>query len=321
MKTRRRIWLVSLVSLTLACSGEDSRSADTSDAAQDDSQSQATPQPIQVFLMAGQSNMVGYGPLTDADTGDWPESMSLGAMIESGTASAALLQTRDDVWVHFQSDDNVQTPGLLEPGFGADTSFFGPELGFGEVLGEALDTPLVLFKSATGGTTLGSDWRPPAAVQRAGGVVGPLYTNMFSGFSSFLETNLSETFPADYADRGFEIAGFIWLQGWNDQFEDGFVAAYEENLVDLVEDVRRQLALPRLPVLIVEGPTLDQALRDARIAALSRLEEETPGCQALVETNDLVNIEVEGNFHFNFNAGNYLEVGRRMARALLEEAP
>ena len=38
----------------------------------DDNSPEPGPAPVQVFLMAGQSNMVGHGPLTDAGTGDWP---------------------------------------------------------------------------------------------------------------------------------------------------------------------------------------------------------------------------------------------------------
>jgi alpha-galactosidase len=316
MKVRNSLVFIGVILGLAACSGPETQNGDGEESG--DAIEPEMLEPIQVFLMAGQSNMVGYGPLSDADTGDWPESLSLDAMIDAGTASAQLLATRDDVWVAFQSTEEVKGAGLLEPGFGGSEEYFGPELGLGEVLGEALDTPLVFFKSATGGTTLGSDWRPPSAVTRAGGSVGPLYTNMMTGFSDFIQMNLNATFAAEYASRGFKVAGFIWLQGWNDQFEDGFVEAYEDNLVDLVHDVRAGLELPQLPVFVVEGPTLDEPLRQARLAALARLDSENPGAQVLIETRDLVNIDVEGNFHFNFNASNYLEVGRRMAAAVLE---
>ena len=94
MKTHSRRWVLSLLVLTLGCSGGESDSGTGLGTESASEQSPASPDPIQVFLMAGQSNMVGYGPLTDADTGDWPESLSLDAMIREGTASAELLQTR-----------------------------------------------------------------------------------------------------------------------------------------------------------------------------------------------------------------------------------
>ncbi len=282
----------------------------------DDSTPEPDPAPVQVFLMAGQSNMEGYGPLTDAGTGDWPLSGSLQALIDSGTEAESILELRDDAWVHFASSGAVQAPGFLQPGFGTSPQFLGPELGLGERLGERSEAPIVMFKSAVGGTTLGADWRPPSAVAQSGGDVGPLYTQMLSDFDSFLEGSLQDSFPEALEERGYELAAFVWLQGWNDQFEDGFVEEYEDNLVALVGDVREAVEQPGLLAVIVEGPTLDEALRSARLAAIERLEAEQPGASLLVTTEDLVEEEVEGNFHFHFNAGNYLEVGRRIADAL-----
>jgi lysophospholipase L1-like esterase len=139
---------------------------------------------------------------------------------------------------------------------------------------------------------------------------------MIEGFAAFLADDLPDTFPDDIAERGTEPAGFVWLQGWNDQFEDGFVEAYEDNLVALVQDVRAALEVEDLAVFVVEGPTLDEPLRQARLNAIERLDAEQPGRQLHVATEDLVEEEIEGNFHFHFNAANYLEVGRRTAAAM-----
>ena len=130
----------------------------------------------------------------------------------------------------------------------------------------------MMFKAAYGGTTLGVDWRPPSA----GGTTGLLYTAMLSNFGAFETAGLTQTFPEELAARGYEIPGFVWLQGWNDQFEDGLVPEYETNLVALVDDVRMALNDPQLPAIIVEGPTLDDALRAARVAAVATLESQLP---------------------------------------------
>jgi hypothetical protein len=270
--------------------------------------------PVPVFLMAGQSNMEGYGPVRAEDTGDWEFSMSLNTLIEMGDERAAIREPRSDVWIEFRHGDGRQPSGLLALGFGADARFIGPELGLGEVLGEELDEPIVMYKAAHGGTTLGADWRSPSA----GGITGPLYEEMLTQFALFREQDLMATFPEAMEERGYRIAGFIWLQGWNDQFEDGFVEQYEDNLVALISDVRTALEDPGLPAIIVEGPTLQEELRQARQAAIGRLEAIQPGRTVFVETEDLVEEEVPGNFHFHFSARNYLEVGRRTGRALLE---
>ena len=271
--------------------------------------------PVQVFLLAGQSNMEGYGPRLDQDTGDWPMSRSLEDLIANGEEDAGILDARNDVWVSFLSPDPVLPPGPLEPGFGDLPSFFGPELGLGELLGNEREEPIVLFKVAEGGTTLGIDWRPPSA----GGRTGPMYQTMIDGYAEFETAGLSESFPTELEARGYRLAGFLWLQGWNDQFEDGLVPEYQSNLEALVRDVRDAVGDPDLPAVIIEGPTLDEELRQARLDAVATLEAEQPGRTVLVETADLVTIELEGNFHFHFNAANYLEVGRRTAQAILDQ--
>jgi len=271
-------------------------------------------EPVRLFLMAGQSNMEGYGPIAAADVGDWAFSISLETLLELGEEAPRIQEPRDDVWVAFPHGDNRREAGLLAPGFGANPSFIGPELGMGEVLGTVSEAPIIMYKAAHGGTTLGADWRPPSA----GGETGPLFQEMIDGFRAYRDDTLATVFPEEIQARGVELAGFVWLQGWNDQFEDGFVAQYEDNLVHLITDVRAVLERPDLPVIIVEGPTLQEELRAARRAAIARLDGQQPGRTVFVETEDLVEEEIPGNFHFHFSARNYLEVGRRTAEAILE---
>lgn len=283
----------------------------------DDDDTLLVPSMTQVYLMAGQSNMEGYGPLKAQDATDWPMSESLEELIERGDEDASIMDAREDIWVHFDNETAL-SPAFLRPGYGADERFLGPELGLGHQLGDAIDTPIVLYKSAVGGSTLGGDWLPPSAALTTGVQAGPLYEAMINGFNEFLGDGVKHGFPEEIATDGYSIAGFIWLQGWNDQFEDGYVEQYEDNLVALVEDVRSDLDLPSLTAIIVEGPTLDEELRTARINAVARLESKQANSVRYVETHDLVQEEIEGNFHFHFNAGNYLEVGRRTAQSILK---
>ena len=69
--------------------------------------------PVPVYLLAGQSNMEGYGPLMDADLGGWPMTASLEAAVAARDAGAGSLDAREDVWVTSDSDAAVHEPGLL----------------------------------------------------------------------------------------------------------------------------------------------------------------------------------------------------------------
>ena len=46
-----------------------------------------------------------------------------------------------------------------------------------------------------------------------------------------------------------ELVGFVWFQGWNDQY--GGQGEYCLNLKHFIEDMRRDLKAPNLPFVIV----------------------------------------------------------------------
>jgi len=53
--------------------------------------------------------------------------------------------------------------GPLTVGYGARRETIGPELGFGWVMGDAFEEPVLLIKCAWGGKRLAADFRPPSA--------------------------------------------------------------------------------------------------------------------------------------------------------------
>lgn len=123
---------------------------------------------------------------------------------------------------------------------------------------------MVLLKTAWGGKSLYRDFRPPSS----GGTVGSYYTRMLAEIRAGLTAAATE-FP-NHAGR-VELAGFVWYQGWNDGCEPATaVPEYETNLVNLIRDVRRELGVAGLPVVIggltgpwVEAPGEWAALRRA----------------------------------------------------------
>jgi len=62
---------------------------------------------------------------------------------------------RDDVWISFKVGDKVRKGGLTVgyTGYGG-SSHIGPELGFGFVMGDCLEEPVLLIKTAWGGKSL-----------------------------------------------------------------------------------------------------------------------------------------------------------------------
>ena len=59
--------------------------------------------------------------------------------------------------------------------------------------------------------------------------------------------NYATLFPA-LKGKKLELAGFVWFQGWNDQY--GAQDEYESNMKHFINDVRKDLKSPKLPFVI-----------------------------------------------------------------------
>jgi hypothetical protein len=290
--------------------------------------------PVKVFILAGQSNMEGQA-VADLDGPDYNDGKGTLAFLLRDPAKApqsAYLRgpdgkwaVRDDVWVRYQRENAPLLRGPLTVGFSVygDAHHFGPELQFGWIMGEYFTNQVLLIKTAWGGKSLYKDFRPPSS----GGQVGPYFTRMMAEIRDAL-ANLKTDFPSQGSGT-YELAGFVWYQGWNDGCEPKTaVPQYETNLVNLIKDVRRELQAPNLPVVIGEltGPWVTAqgewaALRKAQAAAAAR--PEFAGNVLFVETHDFVRKPEDspnpGHGHHEFgNAETYLLVGEALGKGMVQ---
>jgi alpha-galactosidase len=63
--------------------------------------------------------------------------------------------------------------------------------------------------------------------------------------------DIKKYFPEYDEDRGYEIAGFVWFQGWNDAIGAGN-PDYPQQMAHFIRDIRRDLKAPDLPFVIGE---------------------------------------------------------------------
>ncbi|NQT41229.1 MAG: sialate O-acetylesterase, partial [Planctomycetes bacterium] len=145
--------------------------------------------------------------------------------------------------------------------------------------GDHYKEQVLLIKTAWGGKSIYKDFRPPSS----GGEVGPFYTQMVDHVHNVL-ANLKTEFPGYDESKGYEICGFLWFQGFNDQFDPNAVSSYEENMANLIKDLRKEFKVPKMPVVIgalgtggKKGP-----IAEAQEAAANRAE--FKGTAAFVET-------------------------------------
>ena len=290
------------------------------------------PAPLRVFVLAGQSNMAGQG-VVDLGGGDYNGGRGTLLALAQDPAKAPLLASirnpdgswrmPDDVFVRYTPEGSPPKHGPLGFGFTpyAGQHHFGPELAFGAVLGEAMDEPVLLVKTAWGGKSLYKDFRPPSS----GGEVGPYYRRMIDDVRSAIAKAPDEVPGAK--GREVEIAGFVWYHGWNDGVEPEIaVPQYEQNLINLIRDVRRDLGVPELPVVVAEitGPWVEApgqwgTLRAAQASAAQR--EEWNGRVVFVPTAAFVRDPDESpnptHGHHEFgNAETYFLVGEAMGQAM-----
>lgn len=76
---------------------------------------------------------------------------------------------------------------------------------------------------------------------------GKDYRNMVREVHDCL-AQLGDRFPG-YQGQGYELVGFVWFQGWNDQYQDRWLS-YEQNMANLIRDVRKEFKAPELRVVI-----------------------------------------------------------------------
>lgn len=282
----------------------------------------AQPKPLKVFILAGQSNMEGHAKVETFDfIGDDPATLPL---LKRMRATDGKPTVCDHVWISYftgSGGSNGEGFGKLTAGYGSrrspseDGGKIGPEFTFGLTLEEQLDEPILIIKTAWGGKSLHTDFRPPSAGpyeltewqrenyprQEGHGIpkdfekwkvekaqeTGVYYRLMIEHVQHVL-ADPKRICPDYNATAGYEIAGFVWFQGWNDMV-DGHAyphpkpgvstprfQRYSDCLTHFIRDVRRDLSAPGMPFVIgvmgVEGMKPGdgiQAFREAMAAPAS----------------------------------------------------
>ncbi len=291
-------------------------------------------QKLKVFILAGQSNMQGHGVVDLDDPRDY--NGGKGTLIWSMKHSASKDQmrhlrdqngvwvTRDDVVVRYQTEGTLKRSGLTIGLSGYEGKHhIGLELQFGHIVGDYFDEPVLLIKTAWGGKSLYKDFRPPSAE----GDTGEYYTLMIKEVHEALAA-IDTDFPQLRAGgvESYEIAGFVWMQGWNDMIDEEARKEYADNLVHLASDVRKEFKTPELPFIVGElgnggeakSGTPMQQFRDAQQSGTQRISN-----AKLVVTHTFarpaeMSPNVGHGHHWYGNAESYFLIGDALGRAMIE---
>ena len=194
-------------------------------------------------------------------------------------------------------------------GYGGNRDKIGPEFGFGLSMAQKLDAPILIIKTSWGGKSLNYNFRPPSAgpyklnekeqtAKNAADISknASLNWRMMNEAVHNVLKDLKTHHPAYDAKVGYDIAGFVWFQGFNDQFSDEFRNNYRDNMVHFVKDVRKEYKTPKMPFVIgVLGTNMSKEGVDKNAVSVAQREaaaaQEFKGNVASVESYKVYDLE------------------------------
>ncbi len=267
-----------------------------------------TNRPVKVFILSGQSNMVGYNNVREYRQGK--------------TAFPDDFRNQPDI-LFWREKKKSWTPLRIGDSNGSNPNGFGPEIGFAHDLAPLLhDEQIAIIKCAAGSTGIarssdyndyipslknyndhGRNWHAPSEGKEAGLLYQQLLKEVNHALAA-LEKN----------GRKYELSAFLWMQGEHEAGISPTMAGdYETLLKSLIKSIRTDLKAPELPVAI--GETDSQRWRYGTIVndAQNKICRED-GHAVLVKTAALTRNGSGGTAHYD--ADGMLELGRRFSAAI-----
>lgn len=256
--------------------------------------------PIDVVIVAGQSNAMGWGS-------DAAKLSAENRHYADAPNPHALLG------YHYQGLGDpvasVGSMGLLDTqgsGFPGHFDGFGPELSMGTDLTVGIgNKPTAIIKFTVGGAGLNQNFRK----------VGATSTPYYSPMMTHIKTMLSQLRAMGYAPR---LRAFFWLQGETDALY-GTSHLYEANIIQFMADIRNDTASPWLQFYLTElNPNMpDLADKPGMLAvnAAMHAARQTNPCDIQVIPTD----DISGNFAdtIHYSANQSITIGQRWAAAFL----
>ncbi|MGL4421734.1 MAG: sialate O-acetylesterase [Gemmataceae bacterium] len=308
----------------------------------------AAGKPIQVFILMGQSNMVGMGDIDPPTAKGTLQSLTKTDKKYPFLLDGEKWTERKDVYYY---DARVKKGAPLSP-TANNGKAIGPELGFGYVMGYVLDEPVLVLKSCIGNRSLGWDLLPPGSPsytfegktyagyketpeswvdgqpkKTVNWYAGKQYDDDMTNAKTALKT-IAKWYPG-YKDEGYEIAGFVWWQGHKDTGSKAYASKYEENLQRLIESLRKDYDAPKAKFVLTTGcgnpgtEGLGKTIAEAQLAISDAKKHPAfVGNVKAIDNRDLwrdVDVSPKNQgYHYNRNAETYLETGLRLGWAMAE---
>ena len=308
-------------------------------------------QPVQVYILMGQSNMLNFGKVKGGD-----------GSLETAVKEKKLYRYLIDDEGNWTVRGDVRNVRVMGSGTGGMRQFnnewmtisgnVGVEIGIGHAVGDATDAPVMILKSAIGNRALGWDLLPPGSEgfeftdskgktwvhpgykgsperwekgtepKKIGWYAGMQYDGDVARAKKVLG-ELDKFYPGA---NGYEVAGFFWWQGDRDSRSEALSSRYEKNLVHLIKQLRKEFDAPNANFVCASlgqsekgatdggGKILDAVLAvDGASGKYPEFKDNVAG----VYTHPLSKGSSSGS-HYGGNAETYMNVGEAMGKAMVK---
>lgn len=295
--------------------------------------------PVQVYILLGQSNMVGSGATNNLPAIAKEKYPYL--VDDSGSYT-----TRKDVRNVFIMASGNKIGGVkMNDWLTVKARKIGPEIGIGSYLGHHTDAPVMILKSCIGNRSLGWDLLPPGIeAYEHGGKLHPGYRgtpddpkgdtkgDMSKGWyagcqydgdvasAKHILENLDKYYPGA---KEYEVKGFFWWQGCKDKGNAAHAERYGIHLAQLIRSLRKDFDAPDAMFVSASiGETKMGAggnegkMMEALMAVAKSDHEDFKGKAGFVYSHPIVTGGSCG--HYGNNVESYMNVGEEMGKAMVK---
>lgn len=310
--------------------------------------------PVQVYILLGQSNMLGFGKISGADKP---------GTLEHATKTEGLYPYLVDDEGNWTERKDVRNVRVMGSGTGGMRLFnnewmtitgksIGPEIGIGHHVGQATDAPVLILKSCIGNRALGWDLLPPGSEgfeftddngvtwmhpgykgtpERWEKGTDPKKITWYAGMqydgdiarAKKVLAELDKYYPGA---TEYEVAGFFWWQGDRDSRSAALSSRYEKNLAHLIKQLRKDFDAPDANFVCASLGQTKKGSDDNGAKILEAMfavdgksgkHPEFKGNVAAVYTHPLSAGGSSGS-HYGGNAETYMNVGEAMGAAMVK---
>ena len=250
------------------------------------SQIQLSDDKINVFILAGQSNMAGAANasnLSHTDIKDLENAQQNISFVNNGNKSVPLNVTIPPEWKRkkYQLD-----------------SCFGPEIFFGIELSKKYPNKKFLFiKRSKGGSSLYGSWNSNWTKEKAQYVGELNKPKLFDELINDVDRELSK-----YGESDYQIMAMLWVQGESDSGQKwGPLPSntYADNLTNLIKNSRSTFKSSEMPFMILQ-------VGSKKIGyAMKQVSEELKNVTFIAQNKDKSSPSylprLEDNIHYNYS--------------------